>query len=98
MQGSSIPCERAFSDAGLTNTKHQARILPENFGSIQTVKGRYKRERRSCKILEEVQCAAQKLCWDKDSLEQATNLKALLIAWMFFIIFYFFCLYYIMGL
>ena len=98
MQGSSVPCERAFSDAGLTDTKRRARILPENFGSIQTVKGRYKRERRSRKISEEAQRAAQKLRWDKDSLEQAT--KASSIAWMFLslIIFYFFGLYYITSL
>ncbi|KAG2123775.1 uncharacterized protein EDB93DRAFT_1047572, partial [Suillus bovinus] len=42
VQGSSVPCERAFSDAGLTDTKRCARLLPENFGDIQTVKGRYK--------------------------------------------------------
>jgi len=38
--GSSVPCENIFSDAGLTDTKCCARLLPENFGAIQTVKGK----------------------------------------------------------
>jgi hypothetical protein len=46
IQGSSVPCERVFSDAGLTDTKHRARILPENFGDIQIVKNKFKKERR----------------------------------------------------
>jgi hypothetical protein len=73
VQGSSVPCEHAFSDAGLTDTKRRARLLPENFGSIQTVKGHYKRERRSRKTFEEAQRASQKRRWDNDSLEQATK-------------------------
>ncbi|KAG1802186.1 uncharacterized protein HD556DRAFT_1228619, partial [Suillus plorans] len=46
VQGSSVPCEQAFLDAGLTNTKQHARLLPKNFGDIQTVKGKYKQEQR----------------------------------------------------
>jgi predicted metal-dependent hydrolase len=46
IQGSSVPCERAFSDAGLTDTKRRTRLLPENFGDIQIVKNKYKKERR----------------------------------------------------
>ncbi|KAG1903266.1 uncharacterized protein F5891DRAFT_904593, partial [Suillus fuscotomentosus] len=41
IQGSSIPCEHAFSDAGLTDTKWHVHLLPKNFGDIQTVKGTY---------------------------------------------------------
>ncbi|KIM81435.1 hypothetical protein PILCRDRAFT_71995 [Piloderma croceum F 1598] len=44
VQGSSIPCKQAFSDVGLTDTKHRARLLPDNFGDFQTVKGKYKKE------------------------------------------------------
>ena len=33
-------------NAGLTDTKQRASLLPDNFGAIQTVKGRYKKERR----------------------------------------------------
>ncbi|KIK31679.1 hypothetical protein CY34DRAFT_31093, partial [Suillus luteus UH-Slu-Lm8-n1] len=43
IQGSSVPCERAFSDAGLTDSKRRARLLPENFGDIQIVKNKYKK-------------------------------------------------------
>ena len=46
VQGSSVPCECMFSDAGLTDTKRCARLLPEDFGAIQTVKGHYKKEQR----------------------------------------------------
>ncbi|KAG1802800.1 uncharacterized protein HD556DRAFT_1190235, partial [Suillus plorans] len=41
IQGSSVPCERAFLDAGLTDMKWCAPLLPKNFGDIQTVKGTY---------------------------------------------------------
>jgi len=44
-----VPCEHAFSDAGLTDTKHHSCLLPENFGSIQIVKNRLKRDRRQHK-------------------------------------------------
>jgi len=46
IQGSSMPCERTFSDAGLTDTKRRSRLLPENFGSIQIVKNKFKKDRR----------------------------------------------------
>ncbi|KAG1830925.1 hypothetical protein DFJ58DRAFT_671528, partial [Suillus subalutaceus] len=60
IQGSSVPCERAFSDAGLTDTKRRARLLPKNFGDIQTVKGTYKKERRRQKAELAAQRTAQK--------------------------------------
>src|SRR5882724_1840255 len=44
IQGSSVPCEHVFSDAGLTDEKLHAWILPGNFDTIQTVKGKYKKE------------------------------------------------------
>ncbi|KAG1809378.1 uncharacterized protein BJ212DRAFT_1379680 [Suillus subaureus] len=34
VQGSLVPCERAFLDTGLTDMKWCARLLPENFGDI----------------------------------------------------------------
>ena len=46
IQGSSVPCEHAFSDAGLTDTKHHAHLLPADFGDIQIVKNKYEKERR----------------------------------------------------
>ena len=58
VQGSSVPCERAFFDAGLTDTKRRARLLPENFGAIQIVKAHCKRERHSRETFEEMQHAA----------------------------------------
>ncbi|KZP32729.1 hypothetical protein FIBSPDRAFT_664534, partial [Athelia psychrophila] len=41
VQGSSVPRKRVFSDVGLTDDKCCARLLPANFGDIQTVKGKY---------------------------------------------------------
>lgn len=46
IQGSSVPSERVFSDAGLTDTKCRGSLLPATFGAIQVVKSKYKRERR----------------------------------------------------
>lgn len=64
-----MPCERVFSDAGLTDTKRRARLLPENFGAIQTVKGHYKKERHQHQHL----VAAQKKRWDDDSVAQVAK-------------------------
>ena len=50
--------------------KHHARLLPENFGAIQTVKGHYKKERRRHQHLVAAQRAAQKKRWDDDSVAQ----------------------------
>jgi len=44
IQVSSVLCEHAFSDAGFT--KRRARLLPKNFGDIQTVKGSFNKEWR----------------------------------------------------
>lgn len=60
IQGSSVPCERAFSDAGLTDTKRRARLLPKNFDDIQIVKGTHKKERRRRKAELATQRTAQK--------------------------------------
>ncbi|KAG1742865.1 hypothetical protein EDB19DRAFT_1605221, partial [Suillus lakei] len=42
IQSSSVPGVCAFSDAGLTDTKCHAHLLPANFGDIQIVKNKYK--------------------------------------------------------
>lgn len=68
-----MPCERVFSDAGLTDTKRRARLLPENFGAIQTVKGHYKKERHQHQHLVAAQRAAQKKRWDDDSVAQVAK-------------------------
>ncbi|GJE88702.1 hAT transposon family protein [Phanerochaete sordida] len=57
VQGSSVPCERAFSSAGLTDDKRRGAILPENFGAIQTLKARYVAERKRKKEEVEAQWA-----------------------------------------
>jgi hypothetical protein len=45
---SSVPSERVFSSAGLTQSdKHRSSTLPENFGSLQMAKHAYKGERRA---------------------------------------------------
>ena len=45
VQGSSVPSERVFSNAGLTDTKCHSSMLPSTSGAVQTVKARYKQER-----------------------------------------------------
>jgi hypothetical protein len=55
IQGSSVPCERVFSDAGLIDSKHYTHLLPENFSDIQIVKNKCKKNRRHCEAVVEVQ-------------------------------------------
>lgn len=38
VQGSSVPCERMFSSAGLTDTNRRNRLDPQTFAAIETVK------------------------------------------------------------
>ncbi|OJA19884.1 hypothetical protein AZE42_09572 [Rhizopogon vesiculosus] len=71
IQGSSVPCERAFSDAGLTDTKRRARLLPKNFGDIQTLKGSFKKDRRRQETELAAQQAAQKKHWLDDAAQEA---------------------------
>jgi hypothetical protein len=70
-----VPCERAFSDAGLTDTKRRARLLPENFGDIQTVKGKYKRERRHRDTEKADREAAERRRWAEDSVFEVQKQK-----------------------
>ncbi|KAG1818147.1 uncharacterized protein BJ212DRAFT_1479974 [Suillus subaureus] len=67
---SSVPCERAFSDAGLTDTKRRARLLPANFGDIQIVKNKYKKERRHHEAEMEAKDAARRQRWLDDAVDE----------------------------
>ena len=77
IQGSSVPCEHIFSDAGLTDMKHCARLLPENFGAIQTVKGKYKKERRRRQAQIDAKRAAEKNQWMDDSIAEVQKQKSM---------------------
>ena len=77
IQGSSVPCERVFSDAGLTDTKRRARLLPENFGAIQTVKGKYKKEWRRRQAQIDAKRAAEKNRWMDDSIAEVQKQKSM---------------------
>jgi hypothetical protein len=70
IQGSSVPCERAFSDAGLTDSKHHTHLLPENFGDIQIVKNKYKKERRHREAEMGAKEAAWRQCWLDDAVDK----------------------------
>ena len=41
IQGSSVPCERQFSSAGLVDTKQRNRLAASKFGSIEFLKSCY---------------------------------------------------------
>ena len=41
VQGSSVPCERQFSSAGLVDTKRRNRLAASKFGSIEFLKSCY---------------------------------------------------------
>ncbi|KAF7797199.1 hypothetical protein EIP86_008391 [Pleurotus ostreatoroseus] len=69
-QGSSVPCERAFSSAGITDDKRCGRFLPVNFAQIQTAKARYKAERRRREESKRVQREMQRRRWEQDAVEQ----------------------------
>ena len=45
IQGSSVPCEREFSSAGLVDTKRCNKLSSERFGNIEYVKAYYHQER-----------------------------------------------------
>ena len=72
IQESSVPCELAFSSAGLTDDKRRNRLLPED---IQTVKGKYVKERREKHHVGEAKRAAERHRWTEDSYEQVQKLK-----------------------
>jgi truncated hemoglobin YjbI len=77
IQGSSVLCERIFPDAGLTDMKHHARLLPENFGAIQTVKGKYKKEWRRHQAQIDAKRAAEKNQWMDDSIAEVQKQKSM---------------------
>ena len=63
IQGSSVPCKRASSPAGLTDDKCRGHLLPEHFEDIQTVKGKYKKERREQREFKEAKHAMERQRW-----------------------------------
>jgi hypothetical protein len=67
VQASSVPCERTFSDAGLSDMKRRGRFLPENFSAIQLAKTWYKKERRHQELEESEQQASQRKVWERDN-------------------------------
>ena len=72
IQESLVLCELAFSSLGLTDDKRQNCLLPED---IQTVKGKYVKERRDKHQVGETKCAAERHRWMEDSYEQVQKLK-----------------------
>lgn len=74
VQESSVPSEQVFLEAGFMDSKHRQSFLPENFGAVQTVKGRYKHERHMRKRSEDDAHAAQRLCWLNDDIAQSEKM------------------------
>ncbi|CAL1714259.1 unnamed protein product [Somion occarium] len=70
IQGSSVPCERVFSSAGLTDDKRRGSIIPQNFEAIQTCKARYRAERARRAAAVAAQREAQRKRWEEDAIEQ----------------------------
>jgi hypothetical protein len=70
IQGSPIPCKCVFSDTRLTDTKRRMRLLPDNFGKMQAVKGKYKKEWRCRKAQVVAKRAAEKRHWMDDSVQE----------------------------
>ena len=65
-----MPSEHVFSDAGLTDDKRRRRLAETTFSAIQTVKNRYKRERRNRDAAEIAARAAQQARWLADDIAQ----------------------------
>lgn len=42
IQGSAVPCERAFSSSGLTGTDRRHRLSPQTFEALQLLKHAYR--------------------------------------------------------
>jgi hypothetical protein len=76
IQGSSVPCKCIFSNASLTDDKQHGCLLPNNFSSIQTVKGKYKKEWRWQAVQIKAKWAAEKKRWTDDSVRKAQTLKS----------------------
>jgi hAT family C-terminal dimerisation region len=70
IQGSSVPCEHEFLDAGLTDTIHRTCLLPASFGDIQIVKNKYKKEWRYCEAEMEAKEAAQRQHWLDNAVDE----------------------------
>ncbi|KZT21646.1 hypothetical protein NEOLEDRAFT_1244401 [Neolentinus lepideus HHB14362 ss-1] len=66
IQASSVPCERDFSDAALTDDKRRGRLSLTMFSAIQSLKSKYKTEQRLQELEAAARREAQKRCWDDD--------------------------------
>lgn len=69
VQGSSVPCERAFSSSKLTDSDHRCNLTSENFGAIQMVKGSLKKIRQREQLRVEKEKEAQFLVWKEQERE-----------------------------
>jgi hypothetical protein len=58
-----VSCECVFSDAGLIDSKHHTHLLPENFSDIQSVKNKYKKNRRHYEAEMRAKEAVWRQCW-----------------------------------
>jgi hypothetical protein len=59
----------------LKTAKRRARLLPDNFGNIQTVRGKYKKERRCWQVQVAATRAAERRRWMDDSAQEVQKQK-----------------------
>ena len=73
IQGSSVPCELAFSSGGLTDTNRRNRLSTETFEGLQLLKSSFKLEREAKKVKLELELKNKRELWRQEEQRVLTG-------------------------